>query len=433
MILIINEKRTHTEKLKKILNVKEENSLYVRGVFQNEEFVVIPLRGHIFGIPDLEYIDERFKGKTFKETKDLLPVLPPKNKFYPRVLTDRKFKKKFEIIKNFASVADKIILAPDPDFEGAALALEPFLYIKDAFKKIYAMMDMNNLNKEALKRELLKALKGQGLDYKTMAYIGLLRGDLNYGVGINVSRYLIGSLESKVTFGTQQSRLVDLIIQRTKEYFEFQKKKYYILKLKTEIGDFVLKLDDDDLKFDKNYIEKIKSEIGNIKEISIDSIKRETKKIPPPKWLDGSDAAQEASKILKIPAIKLMDEKTGLLEKMYLNNIVTYPRGESGNIMPLSEFNQQVEIAKAIAPYYKADKCDFSLQRKSYWYDDSKKSLGVNHTPFTIARSDININSLSKEEKVVFDILAKILLGIFYPDAEIEKKVLTSKVKETLK
>ena len=424
MILVITEKATQMNKLQKILKNRVNHSYFaVEGEYKNIKIIIVSLSGHIFNVPDLGVFDKRFKNKTFAETKNLLPVLPPENNFYQRVLTDKKYKSLYEFIKQYAIQCDKIIIAPDPDFEGAALAFEVLFYIKGALKKIYSMMDMNNLNEQVLKKNFEKALKGEGLNYKTMAYIGLLRGDLNYGVGINTSRYLIGSLNNKSTFGTQQSRLIDLIIKRSKKYFEFKKKEFYTLKIKTDIGDFVFKPKDEELKFDKNYIYSIKNKLQNLKIVNFNKIEKENIEKKPLKWFDGSDVAQEASKILKIPAISLMDEKNGLLEKMYLNNILTYPRGDSKKIMPLSELQNQIAIAKNIEPLYNA-KCDFNLIKENLWYDDNTKNLGVNHTPFTIARADIDINALSKDEKVIFDIVAKRLLSIFYPNPIVLKKTI---------
>ena len=429
MILVITEKTTQKNKFCSILKNVKHNRFYSEGSYNNKRIVVTALSGHIFNIPDLSVFDKRFKDKSFKKTKDILPVYPPCDTFYPRILSDKKYKDLFETIKIFVQKSDGIILAPDPDFEGAALEFEVLFYIKNALKKIIAMMDMNNLNLNVLKKEFEKALNKKGLDYKTMAYIGLLREDLNYGVGINTSRYLIGVFEKKTTFGTQQSRLIDLIIKRTNEYFAFKKRKYYILKIKTDIGDFVLQLKNEKDKFNKDFIEEIRARINNITDIPVQNIKKEIKKIPPLKWFDGSDVAQEAAKILKIPAVKLMDEKTGLLEKMYLDNILTYPRGESKNIMPLSELENQIAIAKKIAPFYNAAECDFNLIKKDLWYNDNTKSLGVNHTPFTVAKADIDISLLSFKEKVIFDIVAKRLLSIFYPDPQVLIKTINVNIK----
>jgi len=410
MYLVLAEKPSQASEIKKYMqNVKKEGRAFI-GKFKGKDLVVIPLAGHIMRIPkDLSKHSEDFDEKDWTKGFDKLPFYP-ENSFYKREVSRRDI---YNQVKKYLAKCDKVIVATDPDIEGASLAYEVLMFNK-ALDKVIDYIDTNNI---ILVNKLLEnSINGKKshLDFFSMAYQGMIRTDLNYGVGINITRYLMVKTNSKTTFGTQQTRLLNEITKRTIEFMEGKKnqKKFYNIVLETEYGEFIVELNEEE-KFDFKKVKKIAEEIEKIGILKVNLIERKEKEEKSLKWYDGSDVAQEASSILKISPLKLLDEKNGLLEHLYLKGIMTYPRGDAKGKMPLSQLELQKKIANSYKHLFNAE-IDLNLVKKDLWYKDGE--IQVNHTPYTIAKPDIDINSLSKDEKVVFDIVLKRLLSVFTPN-----------------
>ncbi|QDD68221.1 DNA topoisomerase [Caminibacter pacificus] len=415
-ILLLCEKPSQKAIFSEIIGSPKNLGRAIVGKYGEYEITIFALAGHIFGIPDLKEFDKKFEG-AYKNHIDYLPFLPPEDNFYPRKPDPDKLSI-YRDLKNLLFGCDIILDATDPDDEGKSISKEILLYTK-TINKLGGFVRTDNLSKEALKKELEWALdnlhdKKRLSEYHLMANRALLKGDLNYGVGINASRYLIGKMDKKVSFGTAQTRLVDLIVKRTIEYLQHDKKTFFNIKLKTDLGEFVVKLPDE-VKYDQNKVYEIAQKIDE-KPIKIKKVEIKQKEEPPLKWYDGSDLAKDASKILKKDPFSLLDEKKGLLEQMYLNNILTYPRTDSKNMMPENNFAEQQKIASYYAKLYGVE-IDPDLKKKGLWYpEEMAEKLKINHTPCTVARAGIDISKLSKDEKIVFDLAAKRLLSIFMPN-----------------
>ena len=411
MFLVLTEKPDQAKEISHYLqNMNKKGSAFV-GKFHNKDICVLPLQGHIMQIAkDLSEHSKDFKEKDWSVGFEKLPYYPPETMFYKREPSKMGFKK-YNEAKKWIAECNKIIVATDPDIEGAALAYE-VIVANRALDKVIDYIDMNNIILvEKLLQDALNGKKSH-LDFLTMAYQGMIRGDFNYGVGINISRYLIVKTKAKSTFGTQQTRLLDEIVQRTIENLSFKKKKYYTVVLKTKYGDFTIEVNEED-KFNKEKMLQIANEVDNLKNIEILSVEKKEKEEKPLPWFDGSDVAQEASSILKVSPLELLDEKKGLLESLYLKKMMTYPRGEAKGKMPLSQLELQKEIVSSYQNLYGV-KIDTDLVKKKLWYKDGEEK--VNHTPYTIAKPSIDVNKLSKDERVVFDIVAKRLLSVFMPN-----------------
>ena len=415
MYLVLTEKPSQANEIKNHMqNVKKEGRAFI-GKFYGNDICVIPLAGHILEIPtDLSEHSNVFDEKNWQTGFEKLPYYPDSNSFYKRIVSS-KHRKTYNEVKKWIAKCDKIIIATDPDIEGAALAYE-VLMLNRALDKVIDYINMDNIVLvEKFLKDAIDGKKNKNLNFKSMAYQGMIRADFNYGIGINISRYIMVVTNSKSTFGTQQTRLLNEIAKRTIDYFNFKQKKYYIITLQTKYGNFTIELKNEDDKFDKQKIIDIATKINAIKNLKIESITRKEKEEKSLPWFDGSDVAQEASSAIGVSPLKLLDEKNGLLEELYLKKIMTYPRGEAKGKMPLSQLADQQNIANAFKTLVKGgEKIDTSLIKKSLWYEDGK--LKVNHTPYTIAKTDINIKSLSKDEKIVFDIVLKRLLSVFMPN-----------------
>ena len=425
-VLILTEKSSQVDAIHNVFPLKRMGRAK-KGEYRGETVYVFPLSGHILGTPPLTSRDEEV---------DNLPNLPEPDKFMERKLLEidekydnpqtkenkKRTHKIYNAFKDFIKKTeiDRIIVATDPDYEGCAIARE---VLEDkTFKlsdKNTSFMNISNISPQKLKEELDLAWDGKdAIDWRLWADIAYIRSEISNCIGIDVSHFLMKTTNSFTTFGTQQTRVVRLVVNRTKEHNAFDTSPFYRIRIKTEIGDFLLKLEDEDDAKNRSFVESIRDRIANERFLTVDSFTKKKKRLPSPKWYDGSDIASMASKELGKPIKEIFNKNGGLLQKLYEQGKMTYPRGDAKGQMPTSQFDEQIEIAKSIAGIYNADEVDFTLKKKHLWREDGSGGKGeiINHTPCTIASPDIDFSSLAKDERVVIDISAKMLLSCFYPD-----------------
>lgn len=426
-VLLLTEKTSQQGAIGNVFSLRNHSPRAKVGSFRGDEVVVFPFSGHILGAFPLTPRDAEIES---------LPNLPPPNKFMKRGLIpiDEKYDNK-ETIKNKKRVHkiyndfkklvstydfDRIIIATDPDYEGCAIARE-MLEEFSLMSKNICFMNISNISPNKLKEELNLAWDGKdAIDWIRWADIAYLRNEISNCIGIDVSQLLMKKTGSFTTFGTQQTRVVRLVVNRTKEHEAFDTSSYYRVRIKTDVGDFILKLDDENMGKDKEYVNQILSSVSNERYLTVEDFTLKKAKIISPKWYDGSNIATLASKSLGKPIKEIFSKSGGLLQKMYEQGKMTYPRGDAKGKMPTSQFDDQVEIALSLAEHYGAKDLDTTLRKKHLWRDDSSAGKGeiINHTPCTIATPTLSLSSLSREEREIVDISAKMLLACFSPDGE---------------
>lgn len=423
--LVITEKSSQVTAIGALFQLKREGRAST-GIYEGIEMVVFPLSGHIL---DIIAITSK------KDDISLLPKLPAEDSFMERGLIEveegddqitirnkensKKIYNAFKVLLNKVKI-DHIIVATDPDYEGCGIALEVLQEFNLMDHKIN-FMNISNINPKKLKIELNKALSGNdALNWRTFAYIAHIRGEINNRTGIDISHYLMTLTGGKTTFGPQQTRALKLIVDRYLQNKAFDRSRHYRIRAKTNMGDFLLKLDEDKVT-DRQFVGDLYQRLKELRSISVTEV--EIKKLlkGSPAWYDGADIGTEVAEIIGKDVNELISKDNGLLQKMYEEGKITYPRGEAKGKMPISQFEEQQEIALAIAEHYGASRLDVTLKKEYLWRNDDEGIDGeiVNHTPCTIASKDLNFSTLSTDEKAVIDMAAKMLLSCFYPENKI--------------
>ena len=405
------------------------------GELAGEKVVVFPLSGSVFEV-DTDVFDQYGR-----DDMSPLPFLPPQNGFMPRTIinTSRIVEKQtfikeqirgwdipLSVVRSFKEILKKfkfkyIVLAADPDFEGAAIGIDFLRYFRETRGglPVYAA-NVGNLSEAQLKKEVERTIleRRSAYDWRTYYHIGAMTADMNACIGINETRFLRKYTKSNITFGTQQTRLLQKIVERTRAHEERSKTRRYRLKAHTDIGDFVYQFDDAEKEeaFSKSreYMHEL-LRVMNIKGnyLKISRVKEEKILKKSPAWTDGAHLALAVSSRLKTNISGLMDKKDGLLQIMYEKGIMTYPRGESDVKMPISQFKKQYAIAKMLSQRYGAERLDFKTVKPYLWKKDAGRTISW---PYTIASDEDVYDSLTTEEKIVYDEAAKIVLSAFYPD-----------------
>lgn len=414
MTLILTEKGTQAQHLSAIMDrVSDGEYGLKKGIYEGIEFLICPLSGHIL--------------QADQSPVDLYNFVPPTEilKRIPDMETDQK-KKVNQRVKyvqqRFFGDIDSIILATDPDMEGCSIAKEVLDFYKlDSISDI-TYMDISNTSAAALKKALNRAIttKKDHLDWERFAFAAMLKSDFSLtGLAATHSINKImkdHKTDAFYTFGTQQIRALDLVVERYRENRAFDRSKHYRIKAHTDSGVFVF-ADDGDTK-DKRRVDGIADRLngGRLNVVSMEKSEEEERS---PKWYDGSQLGSSVAKDMKMSIQEIFSDKNSIMQGMYERGLITYIRGEAKGKMPMVDFDMYAEVAKGIAGMYGAKRLDTSLVKPYLWRKDDSKEK-VNHTPCTLA-DIVDVTKFKGAERSVLDFAAKQILATFYPDARIVK------------
>ncbi|GBD34574.1 DNA topoisomerase 1 [bacterium HR35] len=272
-------------------------------------YYVLATYGHLLDLPPNSF------GIYLKNNQIEAKYVPIKGK-----------KKIIERIKNLSSKAEEIILATDPDREGEMIAYEIKMILPEKehskIKRIFVheiiptafYQALKNLTQ--IKESLVRAQKGR-------RYLDRIFG---YTLSPILWKEKIGSSAGRV-----QSAALRLIIEREEEIRNFKKEKYFNVYALLENFPLKLVLVDKNLKIlnlKKEELESLKKEILKIKNLTLEKILEEKKKIYPPLPLDTENLQRMAYQFLKFPPKKTMF----IAQKLFEAGYITYHRTDSHSI-----------------------------------------------------------------------------------------------------
>ena len=260
------------------------------------------------------------------------------NNFEPEYAIPDKCKKTAAKLKKDAAKADKIILAPDEDREGEAIAWHLVKALNLPSNKIERIA-FHEITKEAIKNALAEPRK---IDMK-MVNAQQARRVLDRLVGYEMSPFLWKKVARGLSAGRVQSVAVRLIVDREREIKAFDSKEYWSIvglfnQLKINKGDCLLQIAAKLNKINnktigkleiknKKHADKILSELKNAKYTIADIVKKQNKKNPP-KPFTTSTLQQTANRWLGFSAKQTMM----LAQRLYENGLITYMRTDSLNL-----------------------------------------------------------------------------------------------------
>jgi DNA topoisomerase-1 len=295
-----------------------------------KEFSVKASIGHIKDLPEKDFgvdIDNNFKP--------LYVVIPGKEKVIKE-------------LKKASKEADKVLLAPDPDREGEAIAWHIASEVSDKKsknlnEKIYRII-FNEITERAV-REAMK--RPQKIDMKKVE-AQQARRILDRIVGYKLSPLLWKKVRRGLSAGRVQSVAVRLVVDREREIAKFKSEEYWSIIAELEGSTppkFLARLyrinqqSETENKFlipDEEKANAIVTDLKN-KEFILEKIERkQRKRMPYPPFIT-STLQQEAARKLKLPAKKTMMIAQQLYEGIELGEegsvgLITYMRTDSHRV-----------------------------------------------------------------------------------------------------
>lgn len=260
--------------------------------------------------------------------------------FEPKYITIRGKGQLLKELRTWAKKSERILLAPDPDREGEAIAwhLQQALGIDDGEK---CRIEFNEITQKAIK----EAVQNPRQIDEDRVSAQQARRILDRLVGYKLSPLLWAKVRKGLSAGRVQSVAVRLIVDREEEIDAFEPEEYWSLTAQLanqEEKFFEAKLHQDrDGKNihigNKNEMDKILEELAGAKYIIQDIKKRQQRRNPSPPFTTSS-LQQEAYRKLGFVAKKTMSLAQQLYEGVDLGKkggaqgLVTYIRTDSTRV-----------------------------------------------------------------------------------------------------
>lgn len=438
--LFIAEKPSVAAEFAKALKVPTGRK---NGYLEGDNIIVTWCVGHLITMSYPEKYDEKFK----RWSLDTLPFLPKEFKY--EVIDG--VKTQFDTVSKLLNRedVDTIYICTDSGREGEYIyrLVDMMAGVKDKVRK---RVWIDSQTEEEIRRGIKDAKDWSY--YDNLSAAAFLRAKEDYLMGINFSRILTLKYSRNVanflkldravlSVGRVMTCVVGMVVNREREIRNFVKTPFYKVLAKFENqGMFIdgeWKVNEKSKYFNSpmlykdngfrekiyaqkliEHVEEIANENGREAEVLSNEKKKEVKN--PPLLFNLAEAQNECSKRFKISP----DETLKIIQELYEKKLVTYPRTDA---RVLSSAVAK-EIDKNIRGLCKfpllADFANDILNRGTY--KNISKTKYVNDSQITDHYAIIptgfgNMNSLGRLQMLIYELICRRFLAIFYPPAIYQK------------
>ena len=417
MILIIAEKPSLARNIVSAIGNMKRND----GYYSNDEYYVSWAFGHLFTLADIEDYEENVTD--YKWKMDNLPCFPEKFKFNlkkdAKKEIDAGILKQFNIISNLINAENvtEIVNAGDADREGEVIVR---LVIENAIKteKKLTRLWLPDQTSETIIGGL-KELKLES-EYDNLANEGFARTYIDWLYGVNLTRYATLKTGTLLRVGRVIIPIVKAIYDRDMAIRNFTPEIYYGIKNKKKTNGETIELNSKE-KFSKE--DKVQSlnlcEKYNKSEAIVTNKKVKKDILNPPKLYSLTKLQNYLGKKYKMP----MDKSLDIVQKLYENGYLTYPRTNS-EYLAVAEKDKIKKILSNISNIGYPVK----FKDKKTIFDDSKIE---SHSALTPTYKIPEKSKLTDEEYLVYQTVFKRFVAVFCAtDCEVEKTEIKIKVGE---
>ncbi|WP_066631326.1 type IA DNA topoisomerase [Labilibacter marinus] len=343
-----------------------------------------------------------------------LPIIP--SQFGIKVIPNKGVEKQFKTIETLMKTATEVINCGDAGQEGEVI--QRWVLQKAGCKAPLKRLWISSLTEEAIREGFQKLYDNAKFDPLYAAGSSRAIGD--WLLGINATRlYTIKYSQpgTVLSIGRVQTPSLALIVNRYLEIENFVPQPYWELKtLYKEVTFNSTKGKFSSKEEGSSALEKIKD-----KPFEVTDFSRKPGKEAPPRLYDLTSLQVECNKKFGLSA----DETLKGIQSLYEKKLTTYPRVDttylSNDIYPkieatlkgLKQYSQLVEplLGKKI--------------RKSKKVFDDKK---VTDHHAIIPTGMTAPEHLSRDEKIIYDTVARRFIANFYPDCEVSTTTILGKV-----
>ena len=438
--LFIAEKPSVAAEFAKALKVPTGRK---NGYLEGDSVIVTWCVGHLITMSYPEKYDEKFK----RWSLDTLPFLPKEFKY--EVIDG--VKTQFDTVSKLLNRedVDNIYICTDSGREGEYIyrLVDMMAGVKDKVRK---RVWIDSQTEEEIRRGIKDAKDWSY--YDNLSAAAFLRAKEDYLMGINFSRILTLKYSRNVanflkldravlSVGRVMTCVVGMVVNREREIRNFVKTPFYKVLAKFENqGMFIdgeWKVNEKSKYFNSpmlykdngfrekiyaqkliEHVEEIANENGREAEVLSNEKKKEVKN--PPLLFNLAEAQNECSKRFKISP----DETLKIIQELYEKKLVTYPRTDARvlssavakeidkNIRGLCKFPLLADFANDIL-----NKGTYKNISKTKYVNDSQITDHYAIIPTGFG----NINSLGRLQMLIYELICRRFLAIFYPPAIYQK------------
>jgi len=302
--LVIAEKPSVAMSIAKVLGANSRKDGYIEG----NNYIVSWCVGHLIKMSNPESYDEKYRKWDIVD----LPIFPDNYKYEISKYT----KKQYGILKKLLTdeKVTQVINACDAAREGELIFR--LVYNQAGCKKPIKRLWISSMEDKAIK-EGFNSLK-DGREYENLFRSALARGQADWLVGMNLSRYYSCLHNNNYSVGRVQTPTLAMVVDRDKSIRSFVKEKYFTVQIKAQ------DIDLETSRIDEK--EKAKNLLLSIPElVEIKEIEKKRKITRPDRLFDLTTLQRECNKYFGYSAKQTLDYAQGLYEK----KLITYPRTDS--------------------------------------------------------------------------------------------------------
>lgn len=391
---------------------------YYRFKFNGEDAVLCHGVGHLMSLVPASSYDEKYKNWDLS----VFPCIPDKFRIAPKKETIACAR----LVKSFFRQADWCINAADPDREGELI----FSYVYQACgcKAPYKRVWIEDLTDEKIKKafgNLIEAkqpvsAQNQGSPYD-LQMAGRARDIADWLIGNNLTvaaTKRFGGYKELLSVGRVQTPTLALVVEREKAILNHTKSKFWRLMASfTTAGSDAFEAEYTKGKItDFKDAEKKLTDCGNSDGIVAEvNVKHKSENAP---------LLYNATQ-LQIAANKKFgwdSEKTSkVMQELYEHKLMTYPRTSSEHLTEA----MMPEVSATIGKLMNMSEYSKYALHKEKWQKFTKRHFDdkkVGSHPAIIPTVNVpkDMSSMNEDEQKLYDLLAKSLIRIIYPKAELD-------------
>ena len=409
MKVCIAEKPSVAREIARVLGANNQRD----GYYEGNNYRVTWTFGHLCTLKEPHDYSPEWK----RWRLNTLPMIP--QRFGIKLLSNQGVIKQFRTISRLVVDADEVINCGDAGQEGELI--QRWVLQKAGCKCPVKRLWVSSLTEEALKEGFEKLYDASEFDRLYAA--GSMRAIGDWLLGINATRlYTLkyGQHGQVLSIGRVQTPTLALIVQRQKEIDHFVPQPYW--ELKTAYKNVVFSAAGG--KFFKKEEAQEALELIKDKPFEITSFNRKKGKEAPPRLFDLTALQVECNRRFGFSA----DETLKIIQSLYEKKATTYPRVDT-TFLSNDIYPKVPGILKGLKPYESLVQplLEKKIKKSKKVFDDKK----VTDHHAIIPTGQIPAG-LSRNEKLVFDRVARRFIAAFWPDSAISTTTVEGIV-ETIK
>src|ERR671925_2222977 len=390
---------------------------------ESDEYVITWAVGHLVELAEPEDYDERLKKWRMAD----LPIVPDGFRLKPR---DAKSRKQLSAIRKLLARpdVDRVINACDAGREGELIFA--YIYESAGATKPVDRLWISSMTKQAIREGFERLRPGSQLEPLEAA--ARSRSEADWLVGMNATRAAtirgrawVGGV---VSLGRVQTPTLAMIVKREREIQAFVPEPYWLVRAAFQPLYEGLWFERDETRIKKaaradEIVERVSSNDG-----VVDSVERREQPERAPLLYALPPPQRDANRRFGFSARRTLQAAQSLYEG---KKAITYPRTSSrylsGDMVP--QLKPTAATLRPIEDYRKAAEYVLGLDRLPLGRVVNDAKVDDHHA---IIPTDIDhdVETLTPDERRVFDLVARRFLAVFHPPARYARTTIVTLVEE---